>query len=41
MHPETFKEAALQYLENLDLENGRNIPDKRKKIEQELIPFFG
>lgn len=41
MHPETFTEAALQYLENLDLENGRNIPDKRKKIEQELIPYFG
>lgn len=41
MHPETFTEAALQYLENLDLENGCNIPDKRKKIEQELIPFFG
>jgi integrase len=40
MPPTTFTEAAKKYLENLDLENGRNIPDKRKKIEQELLPYF-
>jgi integrase len=40
MHPTTFTEAAKKYLENLDLENGRNIPDKRKKIEQELLSYF-
>jgi integrase len=41
MNPITFTDAAEKYLENLELENGRNIPDKRKKIEQELIPYFG
>lgn len=41
MHPTTFTEAAQQYLENLELENGRNIPDKQKKIEQVLAPYFG
>lgn len=40
MYPTTFSEAAEQYLENLDLENGRNIPDKRRQIKQELIPYF-
>lgn len=40
MQPITFTDAAEKYLENLELENGRNIPDKRKKIEQELIPYF-
>ncbi len=40
MHPTTFQEAAVQYLENLDLENGRNIPDKQRQIQQELIPYF-
>lgn len=41
MPPTTFTEAAEQYLENLDLENGRNIPDKRRQLKQELIPYFG
>ncbi len=40
MPPTTFTEAAAQYLENLDLENGRNIPDKRRQLKQELIPYF-
>lgn len=39
-YPVTFTDAAEQYLENLDLENGRNIPDKRRQIKQELIPYF-
>lgn len=41
MYPTTFSQAAEQYLENLDLENGRNIPDKRRQLKQELIPYFG
>lgn len=41
MNPTTFTEAAEQYLINLDLENGRNIPDKKRQIYQELIPYFG
>ncbi len=41
MHPTTFTDAAEQYLENLELENGRNIPDKKKKLEQQIVPYFG
>ncbi len=41
MYPTTFTEAARQYLENLELENGRNIAGKTQQIYQELIPYFG
>jgi integrase len=41
MQPITFTQAAEQYLENLELENGRNIPDKKKKLEQQIVPYFG
>lgn len=40
MIPVTFVDAAMLYLENLELENGRNIPIKRRQIHQEIIPFF-
>jgi integrase len=36
-----FREAAEQYIENLLLENGRNIPMKARQLKQGLIPFFG
>jgi integrase len=36
----TFAEAATQYIDQLVLENGRNIPIKRRQLKQELIPFF-
>ncbi len=36
-----FKEASRQYLENLALENGRNIPIKTRQLKQELVPYFG
>lgn len=36
-----FTEAADQYIENLGLENGRNIPIKTRQLYQELVPFFG
>lgn len=35
-----FEAAAAQYLENLALENGRNIPIKTRQLRQELIPYF-
>ncbi len=41
MTPTHFKDAAIQYLENLELENGRNIPGKTRQLHQELIPYFG
>jgi len=41
MLPISFKEAACQYLGNLELENGRNIKGKIQQIHQELIPYFG
>lgn len=41
MHPTTFTDAAALYLENLELENGCDIPNKRRQIHQELIPYFG
>lgn len=41
MTPTLFKDAALHYLDNLELENGRNIAGKRQQLKQELIPYFG
>jgi integrase len=41
MPPILFTEAAYQYLENLALENGRNIAGKTQQLNQELIPYFG
>jgi integrase len=41
MLPTLFKDVALQYLENLELENGRNIAGKTQQLNQELIPYFG
>jgi integrase len=35
-----FTDAADLFLENLELENGRNIPIKRRQLRQELVPFF-
>lgn len=40
MIPVNFTEAVNSYLENLELENGRNIPIKRRQLHQELLPFF-
>ncbi len=37
----SFHQAAQTYLENLALEDGRNIPIKTRQLKQELIPFFG
>lgn len=36
-----FKDAAEQYIKNLILENGNNIPRKKRQLELEFIPFFG
>jgi integrase len=36
----TFAEAATRYIDQLVLENGRNIPIKRRQLKQELIPYF-
>lgn len=41
MKPILFSDAATQFIENLELENGRNIPIKRRQLRQELTPFFG
>ncbi|BBL75744.1 tyrosine-type recombinase/integrase [Methylomagnum ishizawai] len=37
----TFREAAVKYLEKLAEEGGKDIPKKRQRLEQHLIPFFG
>lgn len=37
----TFAEAAKQYIENQELEDGRGIPAKQKKLDQRMIPYFG
>ncbi len=36
----TFAEAATRYIDQLALENGRNIPIKCRQLKQELIPFY-
>jgi integrase len=37
----SFKEAAEKYLEKLEQEGGKDIPSKRQRFRQYLIPFFG
>ncbi|MBY0402291.1 MAG: tyrosine-type recombinase/integrase [Cyanobacteria bacterium] len=39
--PIPFAQAANEYIENLILENGRNIPIKRRQLHQEIMPYFG
>jgi integrase len=36
-----FRTAATHYIQNLELENGKNIPIKARQLKQELVPFFG
>ncbi|MBK8190376.1 MAG: hypothetical protein IPK79_07990 [Vampirovibrionales bacterium] len=35
-----FSNAVAQYLDNLALEDGRNIPIKTRQLRQEITPFF-
>lgn len=37
----SFQEAAEKYLEKLEQEGGKDIPSKRQRLKQHLIPFFG
>jgi integrase len=41
MQTMTFAQAATTYIENLKLENGKNIPIKERQLRQALTPFFG
>lgn len=41
MKPSMLAKMAEQNLEKLELKNGRNIPDKKKKLEQQIVPYFG
>lgn len=36
-----FQEAAEKYLEKLEHEGGKDIPSKRQRLNQHLVPFFG
>ncbi len=36
-----FKDVFLEYLENLKLEDGRNIPIKTRQLHQHIVPYFG
>jgi integrase len=37
----SFKEAAKDYLDRLDEIGGKNIGDKRRHLENRLVPYFG
>jgi integrase len=37
----TFAEAAKEYLERLETHGGKNVKQKRRHLEQHLVPFFG
>ena len=39
--PLSFKKAAAQYLERMEIEGGRNLAIKRRQLALKLIPFFG
>jgi len=36
-----FREAAVRYIERLELEDGKNIKAKRRQLQQHLVAFFG
>ncbi len=36
-----FEEAAGKYIEKLQQEGGKDIPDKAQRLRQHLVPFFG
>ncbi|MDP1536741.1 MAG: hypothetical protein Q8L95_06115, partial [Burkholderiales bacterium] len=36
-----FREAADKYLTKLEQEGGKDIPMKRYRLDQHLVPFFG
>ena len=38
--PLGFREAAAQYLQRLEPEDGRNLKAKRRQFQQHLVPFF-
>jgi len=35
-----FREAAVRYVDQLELEGGKNIKAKRRQLDQHLVPFF-
>jgi hypothetical protein len=37
----SFREAADKYLTKLEQEGGKDIPMKRYRLDQHLVPFFG
>src|SRR5688572_1688298 len=37
----TFKQAARDYLERLEIEGGKSLAGKKRQLNQLLIPFFG
>lgn len=37
----SFKEAAPKYLKRLEDEGGKDLVNKRRHIEQQLVPYFG
>ena len=39
--PLSFKKAASQYLERLEVEGGKSLAIKKRQLNQQLIPFFG
>jgi integrase len=39
-HKSPFEALAQQYIKNLALEDGRNIPIKTRQLRQEIIPYF-
>ena len=39
--PMSFKQAAAQYEERLEVEDGKSLAIKKRQLKQKLIPFFG
>ena len=39
--PLSFKKAAAQYLERLEVEGGKNLHIKQRQLALKLVPFFG
>lgn len=37
----TFKQAAEQYLARLEVSGGRDLANKRRRLQHHLVPFFG
>ncbi|MCP3176096.1 site-specific integrase [Desulfuromonas sp. KJ2020] len=36
-----FREASKKYIENLEEEGGKDIKNKKRRLEQHLVPYFG